>query len=590
MTKLGIETLSPAESTLPAAGIRPELLAEPPGPAAHGFLPKLYAGLGVFLVVLGIYVLTSPGRIDIVDGEARFDIAYSLVAKGRPIFTDPLIGSLMGVPGRGGDRYSFYGAPGSVFAMPLVWLGLRAHPSTIQPVQFLFSLTSPILGAGIAPILFLFYLELGVTLRKAVLWTLVTGFATLVWPVSNSTFDNAQHAFFALAALYCAFLSAKRNSKALAIVGGLLAAILILYQEYFTLLAPLLALAVIDWKSRSDVGVAPSTATREPALARADAALKRTFRSGLELVRQAWDAPGDARSSCVRYVLFGVASSLGLVLTLAYNDYRFGSWFNDGKFSLAGPPLFGSPVLGLLTLLVSPGKSVFLYSPTLVLGLLGFGQLRRRSRELAGAIAGCGVVLVLFLSCILCVGGDWCWGPRYLTPLLPFFSLAFPFTANIKIRRWAIVAVVALGLLVQVLALSVENQRFFFERGLNDFFWAEHPAFYLTHSALFARFGEVASLRQGVPATARFFTSVPQTDLATYSLLGPPPQIPRNLAPLWMRDFKIFYLPRPWPLWMSYLPAERRPIDMSNWIVGLTGVGLLGSILVLLGLRTKEQV
>ena len=590
MTKLGIETLSPAESTLPAASTRPELIAEPPGPAAHGFLPKLCGGLGVFLVVLGIYVLTSPGRIDIIDGEARFDVTYNWLVRGRPIFTDPWIGPLAGVPGRDGQLYSYYGAPPSIVAMPLVWLGIHVYRSAIEPTQFLFSLTSSILGAAIAPVLLLLYLELGVRLRTAILWTLVSSFATLVWPVSNSTFDNAQHAFFALAALYCAYLSAKRQSKTLAVLGGLLAAVLIFYQEYFVLLVPFLALATLEWTPKDNPPGVPSTTTSESALTRADGAMKRIFRSALDLVREAWDVQGDARSACVRYAFFLGTSAMGVVLTLAYNDYRFGSWFANGKRFHAGPPVLGSPVMGLLTLLVSPGKSIFLYSPALVLGLLGFGQLRRRAPELAGAIAASSVALIMFFSFISFAGGDWCWGPRYLTPLLPFFALAFPFAANLKLNRGVIVTVVALGLLVQVLALSVENQRFFFERGLNDFFWAENPTFYLTHSALFARFSEVLSLRQGVPATARFFTPVPQTDLATYALLGPLPPIPRNLAPLWMRNFKIFYLPRPWPLWMSYLPAERRPIEMSNWIVGLAGVSLLGSILVLLGLRTKEQV
>lgn len=584
MTKVEIESASPAESqpeTASFSGLLPEVSTS----TSHGLLRKLCVGLGLFLAILGAYLLTSPGRIDIVDGEARFDVARSLVVKGRPILTDPLIGSLMGIPGRGGLQYSFYGAPASVFGAPLVWLGLK-HATTIERAQFMFSLTSSIFGAAIAPVLFLFYLELGVALRKAVWWTLVSSLATLLWPVSNSTFDNAQHAFFILAALYCAFLSSKRRSGTLAAVAGLCVAIAILYQEYFALLAPFLALAALHWKSESNSVVIPPAGAREPALARADAAIKRVFRSAIVFMRKGWDAPGDARSSCIRYILFGIAASLGVVLTFAYNDYRFGSVFNDGKFYHAGPPLLGDPLLGLLTLLISPGKSIFLYSPTLALGILGFGSLRRRTPEVAVAIAAAGAVLVLFLSCIACVGGDWCWGPRYLTPLLPLFALAFPF-ANLKLRREAILTIVVLGLLVQVLALSVENQRFFFEKGLNDFFWWETPGYYLTHSALFARFGEIVSLRRGVPPSARYFVSAP---LHTYSLLGPPPSLPRSLAPVWMQQFKIYYLPRPWPLWMANFAASARPINIRNWVMGIVSIGLLGTNLILFGFRTKECV
>ena len=151
---------------------------------------------------------------------------------GRPVIQDPWIGPHSGVIGRDGLRYSMYGAPASVFSMPLMWLGLHTGASTIQSSQFLFSLTSSILGAGIACVLFLFYLELGISARTAFTWTMVSSLATYLWPISNSTFDNAQHAFFALAAVYFGVLSARRKSPAYAVLGGLMAGILVLYQEY----------------------------------------------------------------------------------------------------------------------------------------------------------------------------------------------------------------------------------------------------------------------------------------------------------------------------------------------------------------------
>src|SRR5579871_1280312 len=245
MTNVELENPSLVENS-PRAGSSPAALPELSHSVAGQRFRRFCAGLGLFLAVLGVYLITSPGRIDIIDGEARFDVAYSLVRTGKPIFRDPLIGPIVSVPGRGGYNYSYYGAPASFFGAPLVWLGLRSHAATIAPAQFMFSLTSAIFGAGIAPMLFLFYLELGVTVRRAILWTLVSSFATMVWPLSDSSFDNAQHAFFALTALYCAYLSVKRNSWALAAIGGLCAGILIQYQEYFVLLVPCFALATLD--------------------------------------------------------------------------------------------------------------------------------------------------------------------------------------------------------------------------------------------------------------------------------------------------------------------------------------------------------
>ena len=552
---------------------------------------KWWIASGIFLFVLALYVLTSPGRIDIVDGQARFDVTYNWIVNGRPIVTDRWIIPFMSVPGRDGLRYSYYGAPASVFAMPLVWLGLYTSAPDIQPSQFLFSLTSAIFGAGIATLLFLFYRELGVTTRRALVWTLVSSFATFVWPISNSTFDNAQHAFFALAAVYFGVLSARRKSAAYAAAGGLMAGMLVLYQEYFLLIIPALALSTLEWKLGNSPFEPAATAEPESVIWRVVSASKQTFQSALALVRAAWDGPGEARSSCIRYCLFVVAVSVGVLLSLAYNNLRFGSWFDDGKMRFAtqrGYSIYGNPLAGFLTLLVSPGKSVFLYSPPLLLGVMGIRQMWRRKPELVTAIGASSLILVLFLSCISFAGGDWCWGPRYLTPLLPLWALVFPFAVGVNVRRDLAVAVVGVGLLVQVLALGVENQRFFFERGLNDFFWAEDSWVYFKRSALFARVGEAASLSEGMPPTAQFFNSIPITDWSTYTVLGPPPSVPRRLAPQWIRNFKIYFVPRPWPLWMSWLPPSRRPVDMRAWLLSLLSVAIAGAGLIYRGLRKGE--
>lgn len=542
---------------------------------------------GIFLLVLAVYALTSPGRIDIIDGQTRFDVAYNWLAKGRPILRDPWISLYLGVPGRDGFRYASYGAPASVFAMPLVWLGPRVGAPAIEASQFLFSLTGSIFGAGIAAVLFLFYLELGVARRQALRWTMVSSFATLVWPMSTSTFDNAQHTFFVLGAFYFGFVSAKRRSAAYAMVGGLMTGMLVLYQEYFLLIVPTLALSTVRWQSTNSGE--DSAVAAQPLLSRAADRLKRTMQDSLDLIRAAWSGPGDPRSSYLRYAIFVASVSVGVILSLAYNDLRFGSWLDDGKFraiTAHAYPLFGNPLAGLLTLLVSPGKSIFLYSPPVLLCLMGMHSFRQRHPQLAVAVMLTTIALVTFLSCISFVGGDWCWGPRYLTVLLPLWALTLPFISLGKSWRQVSVAIVGLGLLVQVMALSVENQRFFFENDLHDYFWAEDAWVYFKRSALFSRAGEMVSLSAGVPATARYFNAIPVPDWCTYTILGPPPTVSRNA---WMRNYKIFYFPRPWPLWMAYLPPAIRPIQIEAWLWGLLGLAVLGGCLARGGLEGRHR-
>lgn len=555
-------------------------------------LAKGWVATGVFLVVLATYVLSSPGRIDIVDGQARYDVAYEWLLEGRPLLRDPWIGQHMGVRGRRGFTYSFYGAPASLLSMPLVWLGMLSDVPPGEPSRFLFSLTSPILGALVAVVLFLFYIELGLGARQALIWTLVSAFTTLVWPVAESTFDNAQHVFFAISGVYLGYLSAQRKSRLLAAAGGMVAGVLILYHEYFILVAPMLAISTLNCgsgeePSRQALGRMPESRSFCAKL------LSDVCSDGHALyatARSAICGPGKARQSSVRFLLFLVGIATGVILSLVYNDVRFGSYFHTGKLpreSHRYPPFFGNPLNGFLTLLFSPGKSVFLYSPPLILAFWGMRRLRRRAPQLTWAIVGVSTILLLFISCIAFKGGDWCWGPRYLVVVLPLWALAFPFVSLNSKARWNLaVAILGLGFVVQGLALSMENQRFFFERGLNDFFWAEDPWFYFKHSALFARFGEVISLKNGVPPTAQSFNMIPIPGCSTYAILGPPPKTPRRL---WMRQFKIFYLPRPWPIWMWWVKPDLRPINLEAWLGGLVGVILLGAALIFQGLQAGTK-
>src|SRR5215469_11557903 len=413
---------------------------------------RAYIAAGIFIFVLAAYALSSPGRIDIVDGQARYDVTYHWIVTGRPVFTDPWL-RFMSVRGPDGLPYSPYGAAASVVAMPLVRLGLLVDTPAHETSRFLFSLTCAIFGAGVAVVLFLFYLELGISLSSAVLWTLVSALATLMWPASTSTFDNAQHAFFLIGSVFLGYVAGRRSSRWLAALAGLTAAVLIVYQEYFLMLIPALALSVVQWTgSRGSNSAATGLKPGEQTNGREGSTLLRDCKTLLGLIRSGIRTPGDARESLARFLIYcSVSIVAGVALSLAFNYFRFGTVWETGKHVLGSrgglPPLFGNPLAGLGTLLISPGKSVFLYSPPAVLAIIGMRYLRRNSPPIAFAAIGAAFILVGFISCIAFAGGDWCWGPRYLVPLLPLWALAFPFLFRAGvIRRDVILAIVGLGL------------------------------------------------------------------------------------------------------------------------------------------------
>jgi hypothetical protein len=146
-------------------------------------------------------------------------------------------------------------------------------------------------------------------------------------------------------------------------------------------------------------------------------------------------------------------------------------------------------------------------------------------------------------------------------------------------------ALLAAGLVVQGLGLSVENQRYFFERALKDFFWAEDSWYYFKHSALFARVGEAASLLHGLPPEVCAFNPMTYPGLSTFTIFGPPPNVPRRLTPQWMRQFKVFYVLKPWPIWMWTIKPELRAINLEACLGALFGIVLLGIALIFHGFQ-----
>ena len=57
----------------------------------------------------------------------------------------------------------------------------------------------------------------------------------------------------------------------------------------------------------------------------------------------------------------------------------------------------------------------------------------------------------------------------------------------------------------------------------------------------------------------RRFSTTPYAGSTTYAIFWP--NASNAGSEQWMRDLRVFYLPRPWPLWFSALEPGRRPFD-----------------------------
>jgi hypothetical protein len=132
------------------------------------------------------------------------------------------------------------------------------------------------------------------------------------------------------------------------------------------------------------------------------------------------------------------------VLALGFYGWvRWGSPFATGYEGVTHGFWRESLLWGLWGQLLSPGKSVFLYSPPLILALCGLPRFLRRQREVGWAIALTVGPVVLIYARYLFWSGDWGWGPRYLVfavpvLLLPAAELFGPPAAGTELRRRAV--------------------------------------------------------------------------------------------------------------------------------------------------------
>jgi hypothetical protein len=141
-------------------------------------------------------------------------------------------------------------------------------------------------------------------------------------------------------------------------------------------------------------------------------------------------------------VLFGTPS-----------DFGYPAAAEGGKQVLS----FKTPLLqGLYGFLLSPGKSIFVFAPLLLLAIAGIKKLAQRNLALAIVAGVCPVMYLLFFSRYTQWEGGYCVGPRYLLPALFLLCLGLgPLIENsgALVRKFALGLAVA-GFAVQIISMA----------------------------------------------------------------------------------------------------------------------------------------
>jgi hypothetical protein len=154
-------------------------------------------------------------------------------------------------------------------------------------------------------------------------------------------------------------------------------------------------------------------------------------------------------------------SAIGVVALLAHNALLFGGPFEFGYPAAAEGAkrlnTFDTPlVTGLYGFLLSPGKSMFVFAPPLILALAGLRRLWKLERGAATVAMLFPVTYLFFFARYTQWEGGYCVGPRYMVPAIVLLCFALgPMLAEgaARMKKVALLLLV-LGAFVQCVSLA----------------------------------------------------------------------------------------------------------------------------------------
>jgi Dolichyl-phosphate-mannose-protein mannosyltransferase len=395
-------------------------------------------GVLVFAVYFVSYARTLPPTADEL---VNFGLAQSLAKWQTPAIDQvSTVGPNSEEFGVGGHRYSKYGPLQAVLAIPLFWLAQRLPIGAVDTVLLLNHLETGLTAA----LMYLLVRRLGYNPGIALALAALVAFGTPLWVHSKRFFSEPTITLCFVATIYTVYAAATTRRPSWLVLAGLTFGLAVAAKYIdLLLLAPVpvyLALAA---------GTRPGS---ERTCTRAAAGLSLWERDPRRV-------PRVRASSALPAILWFALGFAPIALALLwYDTIRFGNPFLSGY---ARWETFSTPMYeGLAGFLFSPGKSIFVYTPALLLLPFWAARFVRRFSLFAGLLLAIVVLHLCVYGAWWVWWGAWAWGPRFIVPIFPLLVL-FLAEGLATSRRPLTVAVAAvLGLLsvgVQLLGIAVDH-------------------------------------------------------------------------------------------------------------------------------------
>jgi hypothetical protein len=394
-------------------------------------------GTALMVLCTAICIWLSPGRISVPDDEIVFQTTRSLwerhdlAIEGIPRRTGELEGRPDGTfgwaPGVDGKRYGFFGHGLSIVALPAYGAGkamaarapdvwrhavrsnhywVHARSAAEDFPRMVVSLTNCwVVGLG-AWLMALWVSRLGYRLRTAVTCGLMYALGTSMLPYAGTFLSEPLSAVWLMAAgIAVSEAHARRERDDPGVRRQLGWAAVFLAASVHTHLLNVTALpAFVGW------------------------------------ALWPWRSARARRRQWLAAVAIGAG---GLALLGLSHHLRFGDPLQTGRYDHYSH--FIVPGDGLLAMLVAPGRSVWLYSPAIVVAAFGWPAFFRRHRALSTMVVVTFVLRWGFVATRSDWWGGWAIGSRYLLPVVPLLLLPLAEVLRDAGRRRWVVAVALLG-------------------------------------------------------------------------------------------------------------------------------------------------
>ncbi|HEY1861683.1 MAG TPA: hypothetical protein VGG61_15085, partial [Gemmataceae bacterium] len=179
----------------------------------------LLALAGQSLFVFAVVALTGPGRLDIIDAQARYEVTRSLVDYGDCEIRNEQVWFCV-FPGRDGKQFCLYRIPQSLAGIPAVLLADWTGPRGEARRQFFFSMQGAAACALLATVYSLWFRRLGYSPNAALGWSTLGIFCTPTWFFGTSTFDDILGATTVVAAVAFAWFARGSRPNLFALLSG----------------------------------------------------------------------------------------------------------------------------------------------------------------------------------------------------------------------------------------------------------------------------------------------------------------------------------------------------------------------------------